>query len=93
LFIVVVHLVLAKSNSTWRTKNKKTEKWFQEEKSNGKQPEMQKTWKSQIPERFSFKKNITEQLKDQNFKDLYLSSICVAVCWPKSCKNRFLPDP
>jgi hypothetical protein len=28
-------------------KKQKTEKWFQQEKSNGKQPEMQKTWKPQ----------------------------------------------
>jgi hypothetical protein len=35
-------------------KKQKTEKWFQQEKSNGKQPEMQNTWKPQIPERFSF---------------------------------------
>jgi hypothetical protein len=37
-------------------KKQKTKKWFQQEKSNGKQPEMKKTWKPQIPERFSFKK-------------------------------------
>jgi hypothetical protein len=58
-------------------KKQKTEKWFQQEKSDGKQPEMLKTWKSQIPERFSFKKNITEQLKDQkNLRFVSLKHLC-----------------
>jgi hypothetical protein len=67
LFIVVVHLVLAKSNSTWRTKNKRQKNGFRKRRAMANNLKCKKPWKSQIPERFSFKKNITEQLKDQKF--------------------------
>jgi hypothetical protein len=55
LFIVVVHLVnfLAKSNSTRRTKNNRQKNGFSKRRAMANNLKCEKTWKPQIPERFS----------------------------------------
>jgi hypothetical protein len=85
LFIVVVHLVnfLAKSNPTWRTKNKRQKNGFSKRRATANNLKCKKPGNPKSQKDFLFKKNKRTIEGIKNFKDLYLSSICVAVCGQK----------
>jgi hypothetical protein len=71
-------------------KKQKTEKWFQQEKSNGKQPEKPKTWKPQK----SQKDFLSEKTKKQTIEGTKKFKICISqasvlLFVGKSCKIAF----
>jgi hypothetical protein len=93
LFIVVVHLVnfLAKSNSTWRTKNKRQKNGFSKRRAMANNLKCKKPGNPKSQKDFLLKKNKRTFEGTKNFK-ICISQASVLLFVGENCKNRFLPD-